>query len=139
VIRACGLTVLVALTLCLVGCVTSNYMPIGEKTYPPRPDDYVIDVYVPVQAPVIVQQSIANAKPANSLPSFAQQIGRIDTTGAPAANWGSMIEDAKKKARSLGGDAVVIGQWGTQLNGVDGYGNAYHGKNISMMVVPFRD
>jgi hypothetical protein len=127
------------LAFSLAGCVTSNFMPIGGQTYPPRPDDYIIEVYVPVQAPVLVQQSIGSAKPASQLPSKAREIGRIDTAGAPAAAWGSMIEDAKKKARTLGGDGIVVSQWGSQLQSVDGYGNAYHGKNISMTVVRYRD
>jgi hypothetical protein len=122
----------------LTGCVSSNYMPIGGQTYPPRPDDYVIDVYAPTEAPVIVQQSIANAKLSTQLPANAREIGRIDTQGAPAAGWDSMIEDAKRKARALGGDGIVIKQWGNQLTGFNNYGQAYHGKNISMTVVRFR-
>ncbi|MCA9281262.1 MAG: hypothetical protein KDA30_04420 [Phycisphaerales bacterium] len=122
----------------LTACVSSNYMAIGDQTYPPRADDYVIDVYLPTDAPVNVHQSVANSKPLASLPSYAREIGRIDTEGAPAASWSSVINDAKKKARALGGDALVIKQWGSYLSGVDGYGTAYHGKNLSMTVVRYR-
>lgn len=121
--------------LALQGCVTSQFMPIGSQTYAPRPDDYLIDIYIPQAAPVVVHQQLANAKPIERLPAGAQVIGRIDTQGAPAAGWASVFEDAKRKARTLGGDAVVVRQWGNPLMGVDQYGSAYHGKSISLEVV----
>jgi len=133
-----GLALMLLCHVFLVGCVSSNFMPVGGKTYPPRPDEYIIDVFVSVDAPVIIQQSLTNAKPTSIAPKDAQVIGRIDTSGAPAASYASMVEDAKKKARQLGGDAIVIGQWGTHLTGMDGYGNAYHAKNVSMTVLRFR-
>ncbi len=120
-----------------VGCVSSTFVPVGGRTYPPRPSDYLIDVYVPVEAPVIVLQSFPNAKRPDQVPAGATVIGRIDTQGAPAAAWKSVIEDAEKKARELGGDAVVIGQWGHPLTGVDGYGNTYYGKAVSMTVLRY--
>jgi hypothetical protein len=62
-------------------------MPVGDKTYPPRPSDYVIDVFIPTEAPVVVHQQVPNTKPLAQLPSNAITIGRIDTVGAPAAGW----------------------------------------------------
>ena len=133
------LRLLAALVLIVVqGCVTSNFMPVGKQTYPPRPDDYVIDVFVPTEAPVVVQQSIGNAKSSADLPTGYTVIGRIDTNGAPAAAWSSVIDDAKKKARQLGGDGIVINQWGEPLVGMS-YGQAYHAKAIGMQVVRYSD
>ncbi len=133
--RVCGLLLIVLL---VSGCVSSQYMAVGGQTYPPRADEYVIDVYLPIDAPVNVHQSIANAKPLTALPPLATEIGRVDTAGAPAAGWAAVIDDAKKKARALGGDALVIKQWGYQMTGMDSYGQTYYGKNLSMTVVRYR-
>jgi len=103
--------------LVVSGCVSSNSTRVGSETYPPRPSDYVIDVYVPVDAPVNVQQSISNAKSINDLPPNALIIGRIDTNGGSASGWDSVIADAKPKARELGGDGIVIKNWSTPPTG----------------------
>ena len=127
-----------ALALCS-GCVTSQFMAVGEMTYPPRAENYIIDIYIPTDAPVNVHQQLAWTKPVTEIPPAAKTIGRIDTQGAPAAGWASCFEDAKRKARALGGDAIVVRQWGSPLTGVNGYGQAYYGKAISMEVVRFRN
>jgi hypothetical protein len=121
----------------LTGCVSSNYMAVGNETFPPRPDTYIIDVFLPTDAPVVVHQSIPNAKDISLVPKSAKVIGRIDTTGAPAAGWGDVIRDAQRRARTLGGDGIVVGQWGSHMTGVDGYGQAYYGKNIGMTVIRY--
>lgn len=119
------------------GCVSSDFMPIGGQTFPPRPNDHIIDVYLAQEAPVQVYKQLAGAKALSAVPSTAMEIGRVDTVGAPAASWGSVVNDAKKKARRLGGDGLVIKGWGSHLTGVNGYGQAYHGKNASMTVIRY--
>lgn len=131
------LLVLLSLFVSIPACVSSQYMAIGDSTFPPRPRDYVIEVFLPTDAPVNVHKSVAHAKALADLPGNAKEIGRIDTQGAPAATWVGVIEDAKRKARSLGGDAIVIKQWGHHMTSVDGYGRAYYGKNLSMIVVRY--
>ena len=130
------LLTMAALSL-LAGCVTSQSIALGSTTYPPRPKDHVIDVYVGTDAPVNVLKSIVNPKPISSVPSGAKEIGRVDTQGVPAATWGSVIADAKIRARSLGGDGIVIGQWGNPAN-IDAYGNVQYGKALSMSVIRYR-
>lgn len=119
------------------GCVQSQYMAVGDQTYPPRATDYVIDVYMPLDAPVVMHKQIAGAKDLQALPAGARVIGRVDTVGAPAAGWASVINDAKRKARELGGDALVIRNIDHYLTSVDSYGSAYYGKSVSMEVVRF--
>ncbi len=131
------LPLILILSLAGHGCVSSDFMPIGGHTFPPRPKDHIIDVYLAQEAPVQVHKQLANSKPLSAVPRTAIEIGRVDTVGAPAASWGSVVSDAKKKARTLGGDGLVIKGWGSHLTGVDGYGQAYHGKNISMTVVRY--
>jgi hypothetical protein len=113
-------------------------MPIGTQTFPPKPKDHIIDVYLVQDAPVQVHKQLANSKPMSAIPGYALEIGRVDSIGAPAASWGSVVNDAKKKARQLGGDGLVIKGWGSHLTGVNNYGQAYHGKNISMTVIRYR-
>ncbi|MBI2759975.1 MAG: hypothetical protein HYX51_00935 [Chloroflexi bacterium] len=134
-VRSLIILVLALAGMGLLGCVTSQFMPVGGQTFAPRPDDYLIDIYIPGSAPVVVHQQLANAKPVEALPAGARVIGRIDTQGAPAAGWAAVFEDAKRKARTLGGDAVVVRQWGNPLVAIDSYGGAMHGKAISLEVV----
>ena len=73
----------------------------------------------------------------SQLPAFATVIGRIDSNGAPAAEWSAVVEDAKNKAREIGGDAIVITRWGSPMTSVDAYGNTYYGKAISLNVMHY--
>lgn len=118
----------------IAGCVTSSYVSVGDKTYPPRPDDYVIEVYVDSDAPVDLHQSLADAKPTNEIPAGMELIGRIDTTGDTYANWSDMVKDAKEKARILGGDAIVIGGGGRWV-GMAASGYSYDYKKLSIRVL----
>jgi hypothetical protein len=137
--RTASILALCLVLTCGVGCVSSQFMPVGGATYPPRPEGYIIDVYLPTDAPVVVHQEVPISRPLAELPKAARTIGRIDTQGAPAAGWGSLFMDAQEKARTLGGDAVVVRRWGSPVVGVDSYGAAQYGKAISMEVVRFRD
>lgn len=119
------------------GCVSANSMRLGNQTYPPRPDNYIIDVYAPIETPVAVQKSISGMKPMSSIPPYAKTIGRIDVKGAPAASWGSTIDKAQERARAMGGSGVVIKQWGTPVTGENSYGATYHGKALSVTVIRY--
>lgn len=125
-----------AAALLLSGCVSSQFMPVGPKTYPPRPTNYLIEIYVPAESPVVVQQAIGNAKPTETLPKNAEMIGRVDTNGASDASWASVFADAQSKARLLGGDAIVVRRWGNPVSGMV-YGQAIYAKAISMDVMRF--
>ncbi len=135
--KTARLIALVVVVLVLGGCVTSQFMTIGDKTYPPRHKDYVIDTYLPSGAPVNVHKAVANAMSMRLLPSSAAEIGRIDTQGNEIANWVSVLSSAKRRARQLGGDAIVIRGWGNPMTGVNGYGQSTYGKSISMAVVRY--
>lgn len=126
---------LLCLALLLCGCVSSDMMAVGPKTYPPRPDNFVIDVFSPTEAPIQVQKAISNLKPISELPINAAEIGRIDSRGAPDASWGAVIDDAKSKARELGGDAIVVKAWGSPAAFVGSFGEVQYSKAISMSVV----
>lgn len=129
----------VSLLMAASACTSSDYIQVGDNTYPPRPDDWAIDVYVGVDAPVVVQKSITHAKPATTVPENAALIGRVDAQGTSWNSWKGVIDEAKEKARTLGGDALVIGRWGQHLEGFGSYGEAYHGKNIAVSVLRYAD
>lgn len=129
--------VLLSIILC-TGCVSSDYMPVGSATFPPRPKKHIIDVYLSQDAPVRIHQELTDSKPIESVPRSALEIGRIDTEGSADASWKAVIKDAKKKARQLGGDGIVIKGWGSHLTGVNGYGQTFYGKNISMTVIRYQ-
>ena len=82
-------------------------------------------------------QQIGQLKPATAVPANAIEIGRVDTHGASNAQWGAVVNDAKSKARELGGDAIIIKSWGSPVVGVGGYGEVYNGKEISCSVIRY--
>jgi hypothetical protein len=120
----------------LTGCVSSDMMTVGE-TYPPRPDNYLIEVFCTEDAPIQIQQQIAQLKPVSDIPKNANVIGRVDSRGAPLATWGSVVGDAMGKARSIGGDAIVVTQWGQPVSYVGSYGEVQHSKAISFRVIRY--
>ena len=95
-----------------LGCAHSDFIAVGDKTYPPNSDTADVDVYISTDAPVDLLQAVAGAKAPTDVPSTAKIIGRVDTSGDNYAAWGVLVSDAKKKARALGGDAIAITQWG---------------------------
>src|ERR1700722_9273614 len=105
------------------GCVGSDYVPVGTATFSPRADSFPIAVYAPLETPVEIQKGAAPMKLVSDLPSDAIVIGRIDGSGAALASWQAVVEDAKRKARTLGGDAIVITDWGGRLAGVSSFGS----------------
>src|SRR4051812_9607450 len=106
----------------LNGCVSSKQVKLVSEVYRARSDDYAIDVYVPVDAAVEIHQATPNAIPTSKLPPNATIIARIDGTGAALAGWGAMIEDAKKRARAVGGDGIIVGQSGQHLAAITEFG-----------------
>ena len=122
------------LTVLLSACVSTVAMHVGDKTFPPRPDDHPIDVYLAVDAPVTVHKSIAFAKSFAQAPKNLVLVGRIDSSGAPLASWSSVVKSAQAKARQLGGDAILVSGWGSHVTGVDDYGTVYHSKDLSFKV-----
>lgn len=130
-------TALILLTF-LSGCVSSEMMSLGGTSYPPRPDDYLIEVYTTTDAPVNILQEIGPTKSLSEVPYGAKDIGRIDTHGAPAASWGKVIDDAKEKARTLGGDGLVVKSWASVLSHVDEYGNTQYAKQLSTTVIRYQ-
>jgi hypothetical protein len=122
----------------LGACIESQSMPVGEQTFAARPETYPIDVYMPLEAPVVVQREVPS-KPLSALPASARTIGRVDTQGAQTCSWTSLFEDARKRARLLGGDALVVRRWGTPVIATDIDGNSQYGKALAMEVVRLGD
>lgn len=131
-------TVMFPMMLTLTGCVSSEMIPIGTETYPPRPKDYLIQVYGTTNAPVRILEEIGPIKDVSDVSYNATEIGRIDSHGAPLASWGAVLESGKESARSLGGDGVVLKSWASPLAAIDQYGGTMYAKELSMTVVRYQ-
>ena len=122
----------------LTGCVSSDYMAVGDTTYAPRAADWAIDVFIDVEAPVALLKCARGARSPDLIPAGAQLIGRVDTEGSSLSSWDELIDDAREKARALGGDALVIGSWHGHLHKADPCCETDRGKLLSASVIRFR-
>ncbi len=68
-------TTAVILLILLTGCVSSEVMTLGGTSYPPRPDDYLIEFYTTTDAPVNILQEMGTTKPLSAIPNGASNIG----------------------------------------------------------------
>ena len=118
--RTLGLITIAATLAGAGGCVTSEYFASGEAAYPARATHAPITVYVPPDLPPEIRAALGDVLTRADLSTHAHEIGRIDGVGSPAAGWGALLEDAKTKARRIGGDAISIVAWGRPVTDVDG-------------------
>jgi len=89
------------LPLLLISCVTGDVTPTGKK-YEPRPADWPISLYAKGTVPAEVARICQSGSPTG------KQIGRITVKGAKATEWTKILNKAREKARSIGGDAVLF-------------------------------
>ncbi len=129
-------SLMLGLILLLGGCVTTNAIYIGGKTYPPQVSDHPIDVYVPVEAPVSLQQQIEHRQ-LSALPAYAIRIGRVDAEASSGSSWQSLVDQAKKTARKLGGDGIVVMAWGYPWAGYDTSYQPYYDQYLGFYVVRY--
>jgi len=95
----------------LAGCTSSHSMPVGADRFDPRAADHPIDVYLPVDAPVALHEAAGPSRLPADLPSDAQTIGRIDASAGALKGWAPLLRDARRRARRMGGDALVLDHW----------------------------
>ena len=137
----------IVFALLLSACVSSDYVRVGSTTYPPRPRGFPIAVFMDASAPVAVQKSLGDTvQDTASIPPH-ETIGRVDVSGAPDATWVAVAEEGERRARELGGDAILVGGSGTPITGVvsqtnpygTGYGRAIRGKQLVLWIVRYED
>jgi hypothetical protein len=133
------LVIVLACLCCISCCTSSKYVAIGAKTFEPRPKEHIIDVYLPEEAPVQIREGVADPRPSYELPDRALEIGQIETSGASFASWREMIRDAQKRARALGGDAIVFRQWEDRSAGADSFGRASTLKTATLTVFRYEE
>lgn len=80
----------------------------GARACPARPAGWPIDVCRGANVDPTVVDALGASTPDSDVPPGSETIGRLSCTGAPAATWASMLESAQKKARSLGGDGILL-------------------------------
>ena len=105
-----AIAVLLLTTVAAAGCssVDSAAAPIGE-IHPPRASGHPIDIYVDPSSPANLLEGFGLTLPPAEMPGDAVRIGRIDVAGDNS--WQGIADEAKKRARQLGADAIVIGDY----------------------------
>jgi hypothetical protein len=135
------LVVMIAITagaMLVPACVSSDSLAVGPRSYAPRPADWEVEVYLGVDAPIVIHKSIERARNIEHVPAHAELIGRVDSAGDEIASWASVVEDAKAHARAIGGDGLVLGRWGRARGGFDAFGGPRYGKGLSFSVIRYR-
>jgi hypothetical protein len=92
----------------LTACTSASVTRMGQE-YPPRPDDWPIAVYASAEAPreVVTKGAVGAGQPSG------WRIGKMTVKESMfTTDWDRSIEEAKKKARTIGGDAIYIGAGG---------------------------
>ena len=128
-------TLLLLSVTAVVGCVTTDAVALGDETYPARPGDHPIDMYLDNDAfSVEVLKGAGRPLDPATIPPGAFRVGRIDVSAAPAAGWGSVFRETRIKARKLGGDALHVGR----VKRTTGYA-AGDAKDVQLTVLRYRD
>ena len=118
-----------------LGCVKTDAVALGGETYPARPGDHPIDMYLDNDAfSVEVLKGAGRPLDPATIPPGAFRVGRIDVSGAPMAGWDAVFREARIKARKLGGDAVHVGR----VQRRTGYSTG-DAKDVQLTVLRYRD
>ncbi|MHC4973190.1 MAG: hypothetical protein ACYTG3_12740 [Planctomycetota bacterium] len=116
--------------LLLSACASSEYVRVGSSTYPPRPEEFPIAVFVGASASVSTQEELRDtARDAASLPAH-ETIGRVDVMGGMWVSWAKVVKEGKSRARELGGDAIVVGETSEDANAMP---------RVALEIVRYRD
>ncbi|GMR04198.1 MAG: hypothetical protein BMS9Abin23_0088 [Thermodesulfobacteriota bacterium] len=105
-----ALRVLIALTLffALLGCTSATSQRDVDKIYKPRRRSRAIEVYSKFTLSPETQRRLGKAfKSLDEIPVY-RRIGSILAWGPTRASMASIIKKAQKKARALGGDAIIL-------------------------------
>lgn len=111
------LVILLSVVL-LVGCLTSAGVVPGEASYPPRPPDWEVLVFIAEGMPVDLLDAAADVRQESEVPPGAVEIGRADVRGGGFTPETAVVARAQKEARKLGGDGVLMTH-ATGLPGLD--------------------
>ncbi len=144
IIRMYG-SILLVFTI-FFGCGSITTRAVGEKSYPPRYDSYRIDVYCMKPPRKMAQDSLEDIKKYfndpfehHDLIPEGKTIGRIEIKGPGSWDWGRLIIEAKKKARALGGDAIVITRYDyyETAGGMAGNDKRLYGRQLFTVVMRY--
>ena len=94
-----------ALMLLLMGCVSASVSRVPGRHYPPLDRDAPVVVYAPE-----VPTGMDGALPVPD-PLDAEIIGTVNFDEPKSTAWNTIINRAKKEARQMGGDIVLVQRW----------------------------
>ena len=119
--RFAMLGILAVLLFSPIACNTADATRAPDVTYPPRPPDWPVDVFIHPFAPGLLIDAVGK-KREGSGPADAEVIGdfkvkKVDYTSSRRIPLRAAIAEAKVVARSIGGDAIVIREGRAGLDG----------------------
>ena len=111
----------VMLTVLLAGaaCTSVRSSQMGEKQYPPKPDDFEIAVFQEKRKPSAEKAYGGPFPLKKDIKRPFKVIATMRSGGAPAASEMRVLRNAQQRARELGADAIVLTDfgWGTRSDG----------------------
>ena len=93
------------LAMVLVGCVSASVSRVPGRDYPPLDAEAKVVVYAPE-----VPTGMGGTLPVPD-PLDATIIGTVNFDQGPSTSWNAIIDQAKKEARLMGGDIVLVQRW----------------------------
>ncbi|MGQ0614443.1 MAG: hypothetical protein ACT4PV_11970 [Planctomycetaceae bacterium] len=98
--------------LALTACSQVRSERAGAEVFPARAENHPITLYASDQPPIEAKK-FGEVLPADQLPEGREEIGRIEVIidASGVGTWETVFFKARKSARAMGGDGVVITQW----------------------------
>lgn len=90
----------------LSGCVNASTSHVPGVSYPALAENAEVTVYASE-----IPKKMTGIENASSAPS-GTRLGTVSVNGAEAASWNAVISRAKREARKMGADVLVVEQWG---------------------------
>jgi hypothetical protein len=98
-----------------IGCSSSDVRRTGEA-FPPRPDDWPIEIFIAPTAPVDLTRAFPDAKLS---PPPHREIGMGEADAGMLVSWGHLQKKAEAAARTLGGDGIRIFDYVREYTGTN--------------------
>lgn len=102
------------------GCVHSDPYGEGVGKFAARPANHPVGMFVSMDAPAFLAHAVSGTKVLpvtghqtsteweSAFPPGYAEIAAVYSSGYSVIPWRWIIDDAKKSARSIGGDAIVL-------------------------------
>ncbi len=98
--------------LAVTACSQVRSERAGAEVFPARAENHPITLYASDQPPIEAKQ-FGEVLPVDQIPEGRKEIGRIEVIidASGIGTWETVFFKARKSARAMGGDGIVITQW----------------------------